>query len=53
MAAEKKVHEPMFHIVKRSSAPFYLSVPVRIGAIILAFLACTLIVVLITGRNPG
>ena len=43
----------MFHIVKRSSAPFYLSVPVRIGAIILAFLACTLIVVLITGRNPG
>ena len=52
MANEKKNHEPLFHIVKRSSAPLKLSIPVRIGAVVLAFLVCTLIVVLMTGRSP-
>ncbi len=53
MTVEKKQHEPLFHIVKRttglsSSTPYV----VRAVAVLLALIACALVTLILTGQNP-
>ena len=50
--AEKKVHEPMFHMVKRSSLPWWKSWIIRVASVALALLVCALITVALTGEDP-
>lgn len=45
-------HEPLFHIVKRSSMIWWKSWLIRIGAVAAALIVCALITVLLTGNNP-
>ena len=49
---EKAKHEPLFHIVKRSSMVWWKSWLIRIGSVATALLVCALITVLLTGKNP-
>ena len=49
---EKAKHEPLFHIVKRSSMVWWKSWLIRIGSVAAALLVCALITVLLTGKNP-
>ena len=49
---EKAKHEPLFHIVKRSSMVWWKSWLIRIGSVAVALLVCALITVLLTGKNP-
>ena len=37
---KNKTKEPLFHIAKRAALPWYLSWAIRIGAIVLALVAC-------------
>lgn len=48
----KHVHEPLFHIAKRSELPFWLSWLIRILAVIAALIASAAVTVLLTGENP-
>ena len=45
--------EPLFHIVKRSTVPSWAAWLIRIGAVILALLLCSIVTVAITGQNPA
>ena len=47
-----KVREPMFHIVKRDTLPWYQAWGIRAVAIVLALLLCALITTLCTHLNP-
>lgn len=47
-----KIHEPLFHIVKRSAMPKWQSWLVRIGSIIAALVVCGIVTVLLTGEDP-
>ncbi|MBP9989392.1 MAG: ABC transporter permease [Ruminococcus sp.] len=49
-----KVHEPLFHIVKRSNnaLPTWMAWVVRIIAVLLALVFCGVITVLLTGEDP-
>ena len=47
-----KVHEPLFHIVKRPTIPLWQSWMIRIIAILAAFLVCGLVTFLLVQRNP-
>lgn len=49
---DKAVHEPLFHIAKRSSIVWWKSWLIRVIAVIAALLVCALITVLLTGENP-
>ncbi|MBE5779353.1 MAG: ABC transporter permease [Clostridiales bacterium] len=49
--SEKK-REPLFHISKRGETPWYFAWIVRIVAIILALLVCSVISVVMTEKNP-
>ena len=49
---EKAKHEPLFHIIKRSSMVWWKSWLIRIGSVAAALLVCALITVLLTGKNP-
>lgn len=49
---ERAKHEPLFHIVKRSSMVWWKSWLIRIGSVAAALLVCALITVLLTGKNP-
>lgn len=49
---EKAKHEPLFHIVKRSSMVWWKSWLIRIGSVAAALLVCALITVMLTGKNP-
>ena len=46
-----KVREPMFHIVKRDTLPWYQAWGIRAVAIVLALLLCALITTLCTHRS--
>jgi len=50
--AEKKVREPLVHIVKRSAMVWWKAWLVRAGAVVAALLVCALITVVLTGENP-
>ncbi len=45
-------HEPLFHIVKRSSMVWWKSWLIRIGSVAAALIVCSVISVLLTGKNP-
>ena len=47
-----KVREPLFHIVKRDTLPWYQAWGIRAVAIVLALLLCALITTLCTHLNP-
>ena len=47
-----KVREPLFHIVKRDTLPWYQAWGIRAIAIVLALLLCALITTLCTRLNP-
>ena len=49
---ETKVREPLLHMVKRSSLPWWKSWGIRIASVVLALLVCALITVCLTGENP-
>lgn len=50
----EKVHEPLFHVVKRSkdALPAWKSWLIRGAAIVISLLVCSLIIVLLTDQNP-
>ena len=47
-----KHKEPLFHIVRRPTIPWYRSALVRLAAILLALLLCGLITTVLTGLDP-
>lgn len=48
----KSSREPLFHLVKRDKIPWWKAWLIRIGAILLALVACAVISELITGVKP-
>ena len=48
----KRVREPLFHIVKRAALPWYGSWAIRGGAVLLALVVCGVITSLVTGEDP-
>ena len=44
--------QSLFHIAKRDVLPWYSSVAIRGGAIVLALIVCALVTTLLTGENP-
>ena len=52
---KNKTKEPLFHIAKRAALPWYLSWAIRIGAIVLALVACAALTVFLTHEKsvPG
>lgn len=48
----KQIHEPLFHISKRSPLPFWLSWVIRIASVAAALIICAGVTVLLTGENP-
>ncbi len=51
---KEKIHEPLFHIVKRSkdALPLWKSWLIRAIAIVFSLLVCSVIIVLLTNQNP-
>ena len=50
--SKQHTHNPLFHIVKRKSLPWYAAWGIRAGAIVLALLVCAVVTTLLTGENP-
>ena len=50
--SNNKVHEPLFHIVKRGALPFWLSWLIRILSIVAALIVCGAVTIVLTGENP-
>ena len=50
--SKTKVHEPLFHIVKRSSMPLWQSWLVRILSVLAALIICGVVTVVLTGEDP-
>ena len=48
----KKKKELFFHIVKRDALPWYKSIGIRAGAIVLALILCAVVTTITTGTNP-
>ena len=48
----QSVHEPLFHITKRTSVPTWKAWTFRIAAILLALIFCGIVTVILTGENP-
>lgn len=51
-SANKQIHEPLFHITKRSSMEWWKALIIRGVAIVAALLVSALIIVLLTKLNP-
>ena len=49
---ETKVREPYFHIVKRTSIPWWKAWTVRVLSVVAALVVCGVITVLLTGEDP-
>ncbi len=49
---EKKPHEPLFHITKRSTIPWYAAWGVRAAAIVAALLVCAVVTMALTHVDP-
>lgn len=52
MSKPEKVHEPLFHVAKRSSIASWKAWIIRIIAIIASLLVCSVIIVILTKLNP-
>ena len=50
---EKKNRVPRFHIEKRASLPWHISLLIRLLSILAAFVVCALLTMIITGVKPG
>ena len=48
----QKNKEPIFHVVKRDAMPWYRSMGIRVAAILLALILCSVITTITTGINP-
>ena len=51
-AAEKKVREPLFHITKRASMPFWKAAGIRALSILSALIICSILSTILIGKNP-
>ena len=49
---ETKIREPLLHMVKRSSLPWWKSWSIRVISVLAALLVCALITVCLTGEDP-
>lgn len=49
----EKVHEPLFHLVKRDRMPLWKSLAIRLGAIAAGLAFCSLICYIFLGLNPS
>lgn len=49
---EKKLHEPLFHIVKRDVLPWWMGWLIRLASVAAALIVCAVVIVLMTGENP-
>lgn len=47
-----KNKEPLMHIVKRDTIPFWKAVLIRLAGVLLALLVCAVVIVIITKYNP-
>ncbi len=47
-----KQRDPLFHIVKRTSLPWYAAWGIRAAAIVLALVLCALVTTFVTGEDP-
>ena len=47
-----KVREPLFHIAKRDSLPWYKPWLIRIAAVVIALIVCAVITMFLTHENP-
>lgn len=52
MAKENTVKEPLFHVVKRDTLPWYFSWGIRIASIVAALILSAVITMLLTHVNP-
>ncbi len=52
MEQKKALHEPLFHIVKRTNIPLAKSILIRAVAIIFALAICALLVVVLAQKSP-
>ena len=51
-AVNKETHEPLFHIVKRDAMPVWQSLLIRVAAVVLALLLCSVLSTFMIGANP-
>lgn len=49
----KDAREPLFHVVKRATIPFWKAMLIRVIAVLIAFLFCTLLSSILIGKTPG
>ena len=52
MKNKSKAREPLFHIVKRDSLPWYTSWLIRLAAVALALVVCAVLTMFLTHENP-
>ncbi len=52
MSNKSKVHEPLFHIVKRGTLPTGVSWLIRILSVAAALVVCGVVTIILTGENP-
>ncbi len=50
--SEKKVKDPLFHIVKRAALSWQVSWMIRIASVAAALIVCAIVIVAFTGQNP-
>ena len=52
MKAEKKIHEPLIHVVKKDSIPQWKSWTIRAVAVVAALLVCAMLILIMTDQTP-
>ena len=52
MSNNNKIHEPLFHIVKRGALPTGISWLIRILSVVAALIVCGIVTIVLTGENP-
>lgn len=52
MSNKQKTREPLFHIVKRDTLPWYKALGIRAIAVLIALVVCGVITLFLTGENP-
>lgn len=52
MAKEKKIHNPLFHVVKREPLPFLPALGIRAAAVLAALIVSALVITFLSQQNP-
>ena len=52
MAIINESHEPIFHIAKRNTLPWWKAWTIRIVSIVCAMIVCSVVIILLTKQNP-